>query len=177
MTTVHTVGHSTRTLDEVVSLLRSNGVDMLVDVRAFPSSRKFPQWDRENIQSALPQDIGYEWIPELGGRRHTPAGVQSPNGGWRVKAFRAYADYMATAPFQVGLDRLLRLAFDASPVIMCSEALPWRCHRRLITDALLARGVEVRNIISPQVAELAQLTPFARVDAGRLTYPPGSDSR
>ena len=144
----------------------------LVDVRSFPSSRKYPQWNRENIQSDLPPDIGYQWIRELGGRRHTAAGVPSPNGAWRVKAFRDYADYMITGAFQTGLDELIQLVADSSPVIMCSEAVPWRCHRRLITDALLVRGVTVYNIMSLTVTQPAELTPFAHVEDGRITYPP-----
>jgi uncharacterized protein (DUF488 family) len=171
MTIVRTIGHSTRDFDDVLAMLRSNTVTELVDVRSFPSSRKFPQWDRENIEAALPPDIGYQWIRALGGRRHTPAGQPTPNGGWRVKAFRDYADYMETDTFQAGLDELIDLAGHSSPAIMCSEAVPWRCHRRLITDALLVRGVTVSHIMSVTVTRPAELTPFARVRDGRLTYP------
>lgn len=172
MSVIHTIGHSTRDFDDVVSMLRSNGITQLVDVRSFPSSRKFPQWNRENIQISLPPDIGYQWIRTLGGRRHTAAGVASPHGGWRVKAFRDYADYMSTDAFLAGLDELIGLAADSSPAIMCSEAVPWRCHRRLITDALLVRGVSVSNIMSSTVTQPAALTPFAHVADGHLTYPP-----
>ena len=94
MTIVHTIGHSTRDFDLVVTMLRSNMVTQLLDVRSFPSSRKFPQWDREYVESSLPPNIGYQWMPQLGGRRYTPVGVPTPNGGWRVKAFRDYADYI-----------------------------------------------------------------------------------
>lgn len=172
MLTIHTIGHSTRDFDVLVDMLRSNSISRLVDVRSFPSSRKFPQWDRENIQSALPSDIGYQWIRALGGRRHTAAGIPSPNGGWRVKAFRDYADYMNTAAFEAGLDELIHLAAGSSPAIMCSEAVPWRCHRRLITDALLVRGVAVHHIMSSTVTRAAELTPFAHVEDGLITYPP-----
>ncbi|MEI3847615.1 MULTISPECIES: DUF488 domain-containing protein [unclassified Microbacterium] len=171
MMIIHTIGHSTRGFDDVVAMLRSNGVTQLVDVRSFPSSRKFPQWDRENIQSALPPDIGYQWMRQLGGRRYTPAGVPSPNGAWRVKAFRDYADYMGTDQFHAGVDQLIRLAGHSSPAIMCSEAVPWRCHRRLITDALLVRGVTVSHIMSATATRPAELTPFACVHDGRITYP------
>ncbi|AXH96707.1 DUF488 domain-containing protein [Ornithinimicrobium avium] len=168
---VYTVGHSTRELDEVVQMLRANGVDLLCDVRSYPSSRKFPQWGQDAIVEELPDDIGYRWLRDLGGRRHTPAGVPSENGGWRVKAFRDYADYMDTDGFDHGLDELLAAAAEHVPAIMCSEAVPWRCHRRLVTDALLVRGVEVCHIMSPTSTREADLTPFAVVTDGRLTYP------
>lgn len=168
---VLTIGHSTRSFDDVVEMLRSNGVTELVDVRSFPSSRSFPQWNRAAIVDALPTDIGYEWIRELGGRRHTPAGVASPNGAWRVRAFRDYADYMATEAFSSGLTELLRIANESVPAIMCSEAVPWRCHRRLITDALLVRGIEVLDIMSASSTRPAELTEFAMVDGSSITYP------
>ena len=170
---VFTVGHSTRSFDEVLEMLTTNGVTALVDVRSYPSSRKFPQWNQEAIQNALPASIAYRWIRNLGGRRHTPAGVVTPNGGWRVKAFRDYADYMATEQFHSGIDELLALAREGGriPAIMCSEAVPWRCHRRLITDALIVAGVEVHNIMSPSSTKLAELTEFAHVDGKEITYP------
>ncbi|MGN6427626.1 MAG: DUF488 domain-containing protein [Leifsonia sp.] len=174
MSVVFTVGHSTRSLDEVVGMLRENGVDALVDIRSFPSSRRLPQWNQDAIRAELPPDIGYRWLPELGGRRHTPAGVASPNGFWRVQAFRAYADYMATPPFAEGLRTLEQLAADGRPAIMCSEAVPWRCHRRLVTDALLVDGVEVFDILSETSVRPAVLTPAARVVDGHLEYPPES---
>ncbi|WP_077799716.1 DUF488 family protein [Streptomyces sp. JHA26] len=167
-----TVGHSTRDFDEMLTMLRNNEVTHLVDVRSFPSSRKFPQWNESAIVEALPPDIAYRWIPQLGGRRHTPAGVPSENGAWRVKAFRDYADHMASDAFQEGLDELLGLAAQGRPAIMCSEAVPWRCHRRLITDALIVAGVEVVHIMSATTTKPASLSPHARVRDGRLTYPP-----
>ncbi|MFB7595835.1 DUF488 family protein [Streptomyces sp. NPDC056160] len=170
-----TVGHSTRDFDEVLEMLRENDVTCLVDVRSFPSSRKYPQWNRSAIVDALPGGIGYRWIQKLGGRRHTPAGVPSVNGAWRVKAFRDYADYMASDEFAQGLDELLELAEHERPAIMCSEAVPWRCHRRLISDALIVAGAEVVHIMSPTTAKPAVLNQFARVRHGRLTYPPDSD--
>ncbi|NUU06095.1 DUF488 domain-containing protein [Leifsonia sp. C5G2] len=172
MPTVFTIGHSTRGFDEVVGMLRVNGVTLLADIRHFPSSRRLPQWNRDAIEAALPPDIGYRWLERLGGRRHTPAGVQGPNGYWRVAAFRAYADYMATPPFAEGLDELLALAQTSRPAIMCSEAVPWRCHRRLVTDALLVRGVEVFDILSETSVRPAVLTPAARMVDGHLVYPP-----
>lgn len=168
---VFTIGHSTRGLDEVLEMLRANGVNELVDVRSFPASRKFPQWNRDAIEQALPTDIGYRWIRKLGGRRHTPAGVSSPNDGWRVKAFRDYADYMSTPEFESGLVELLLIADESVPAIMCSEAVPWRCHRRLVTDALLVSGVEVFDIMSTSSTRPANMTEFATVHGGKITYP------
>ncbi|WP_405935412.1 DUF488 domain-containing protein [Streptomyces sp. NBC_00726] len=167
-----TVGHSTREFCELVELLRRNDVTLLADVRSYPSSRKVPQWNRRNIADSLPPGIGYRWLPKLGGRRHTPKGVPTANGAWRVKAFRDYADYMATDAFREGLDELLELAEDTRPAIMCSEAVPWRCHRRLITDALIVAGAEVVDILSPTSTRPAVLNEDARVRDGRLTYPP-----
>lgn len=168
---VFTIGHSTRSFDDVLEMLRANGVNQLVDVRAYPSSRTFPQWDQDAIEAALPTDIGYRWLRDLGGRRHTPAGVETPNGGWRVKAFRDYADHMATVEFRAGLAELLTLASESVPAIMCSEAVPWRCHRRLVTDALIVAGVEVANIMSLTSTRPAELTAFASVHDGTITYP------
>ncbi|MEU9591485.1 DUF488 domain-containing protein [Streptomyces sp. NPDC048193] len=169
---VCTVGHSTRDFDEVLTMLRNNEVTDLVDVRSFPSSRTFPQWNQSAIEEALPSDIAYRRIPRLGGRRHTPKGVPSENGAWRVKAFRDYADYMASDEFTEGLDELLGLAARGRPAIMCSEAVPWRCHRRLITDALIVAGVEVAHIMSATTTKPAALNPHAQVRNGHLTYPP-----
>ncbi|WP_348789855.1 DUF488 domain-containing protein [Leifsonia sp. NPDC080035] len=172
MSVVFTVGHSTRSFEEVLALLRDNAVDCLVDIRSFPSSRRLPQWNREAIETELPADISYRWLPNLGGRRHTPAGVASPNGFWRVKAFQDYADYMATEPFAEGLAELEALAEECRPAIMCSEAVPWRCHRRLVTDALLVDGVDVFDILSETSVRAAVLTPAAHVVDGHLEYPP-----
>lgn len=168
---VWTIGHSTREFGEVLEMLRANDITMLVDVRSYPSSRKFPQWNQDAIIAELPDDIGYRWLRQLGGRRHTPAGVASPNGAWRVKAFRDYADYMQTPEFGEGLDELLELARTQRPAIMCSEAVPWRCHRRLITDALIVAGVEVIDIMSPTSTRMATLDENARLDDGVITYP------
>ncbi|MDJ0312552.1 DUF488 domain-containing protein [Arthrobacter sp. H35-D1] len=168
---VFTIGHSTREFDEVLAMLRANGVTELVDVRSFPGSRKYPQWNQDAIKAALPADIKYRWLRDIGGRRYTPVGVASPNGAWRVKAFSDYADYMATDEFRAGLQELLQLATESVPAIMCSEAVPWRCHRRLITDALLVEGVEVFHIMSESSTKPAELTPFASVQDGKITYP------
>lgn len=171
---VCTVGHSTREFDELLELLRNNEVTALVDVRSFPSSRKFPQWNQRAIVDALPPDIDYRWISRLGGRRHTPKDVPSVNGAWRVKAFRDYADYMAGEEFREGLEELLELAEHERPAIMCGEAVPWRCHRRLITDALIVEGVRVVDILSSTTTRPAVLNEDARVEGGHLVYPPRS---
>ncbi|MEV0651036.1 DUF488 domain-containing protein [Phytomonospora sp. NPDC050363] len=168
---IYTIGHSTRDFAEVLAMLRANDVTRLVDVRSYPSSRKFPQWNRQAIIDALPADIGYRWAPKLGGRRHTPKGTPSVNDAWRVKAFRDYADYMATDDFADGLSELLALADHERPAVMCSEAVPWRCHRRLITDALLVAGAEVEHIMSATSTRPAVLNEAVRVRDGILTYP------
>ncbi|MER5452950.1 DUF488 domain-containing protein [Streptomyces sp. NPDC002766] len=168
---VCTVGHSTRPFDEVLAMLRANDITHLVDVRSYPSSRTFPQWNQDAIIDGLPRTIEYRWVRALVGRRHTPKGVESANGAWRVKAFRDYADYMMTGEFRQGLDELLGLAEHGRPVIMCSEAVPWRCHRRLITDALIVAGTEVAHIMSATVTNPASLNECAHVENGRITYP------
>jgi uncharacterized protein (DUF488 family) len=156
----------------MLAMLQNNEITHLVDVRSFPSSRKFPQWNQSAIIDALPPDIEYRWIPKLGGRRHTPKGLSSPNGAWRVKAFRDYADYMDSDEFKEGLTELLELAEHGRPAIMCSEAVPWRCHRRLITDALIVAGTEVLDIMSTTTVKRAVLDGHAQVHDGHLTYPP-----
>ena len=169
---IYTVGHSTRDFDEILAMLQNNEITQLVDVRSFPSSRKFPQWNQSAIINALPPDIEYAWIPKLGGRRHTPKGVSSVNGAWQVKAFRDYADYMDSDEFKEGLNELLELAEHGRPVIMCSEAVPWRCHRRLISDALIVAGAEVADIMSATTVKPTVLHKRAHVQDGHLTYPP-----
>ncbi len=171
---IYTVGHSGRDFDEVLAMLRNNEITCLVDVRSFPSSRKFPQWNQLAIIDALPPGIEYRWLPELGGRRHTPKGVPSVNGACQVKAFRDYADYMTSDEFKEGLNELLELAEHQRVAIMCSEAVPWRCHRRLITDALIVAGAEVADIMSATTVKPAVLHKDAHVQDGHLTYPPRS---
>lgn len=172
MTRAFTVGHSDRPFAEVLEMLRNHDITSLVDVRRFPSSRTHPQWNQSSIIDALPAGIKYDWIPELGGRRHTRRGAPSLNGGWRVKAFQAYADHMLGDEFAHGLEQLLDLSQHELPVIMCSEAVPWRCHRRLIADALVVAGVEVNHIISRTATRPAALSDHARIVGGQLIYPP-----
>jgi uncharacterized protein (DUF488 family) len=168
--TVHTIGHSTRTLGELAGLLRAHGVTMLADVRALPGSRRMPHFDREALERALPEHgIGYRHLRELGGLRR-PA-RDSPNLAWRSQSFRGYADHMQTEAWSRALTELMRLARDQQMAIMCAEAVPWRCHRSLIADGLTARGVDVRHITGPASPAPHALTSFALVEGDRITYP------
>jgi len=168
---VFTIGHSTRALEELVALLRAHAVETLVDVRTVPRSRHNPQFNRESLAESLPaRGIAYVHLPALGGLRRARA--DSPNGAWRNASFRGYADYMQTMEFERGLEELLAIARRSPTAVMCAEAVPWRCHRSLIADALVARGIEVRHIAGERRAEPHRLTPFARVDGIRVTYPP-----
>jgi uncharacterized protein (DUF488 family) len=145
-------------------------VTLVVDVRTVPRSRHTPQWNRERAAASLPDHgIRYHHLPRLGGfRKPRP---DSPNTGWRNLSFRGYADYMATADFAAGLAELLELARETPAAIACTEAVPWRCHRSLVADALAIRGVEVRHLIGPGSTRPHVLTPFARVEGERLNYP------
>lgn len=174
MTLIHTVGHSTRSLDELVTLLRSHGVERLADVRAHPGSRRYPHFGRDALREALPgKGISYSHHPDLGGRRRgLPV---SPNGAWRNASFRAYADYMGTVQFSDALDELLEMANEQRVAIMCAEAVPWRCHRWLISDALVARGVDVHHILDGR-SEPHHLTRFAELRDGTVVYPSESAS-
>lgn len=171
MNPVFTIGHSTRPLPEFVGLLKSQQVTLLLDVRTVPRSRHNPQYNRDSLPEALSvEGIGYRHLPELGGLRHTRK--DSINGGWRNASFRGYADYMQTPAFAAAVDVVIGLASGARCALMCAEAVPWRCHRSLIADALTARGVTVEEIVSDHGVTLHRLTPFARVDGITITYPP-----
>ena len=172
--TIFTIGHSTRTIEEFVALLRQVEVDMLVDVRSIPGSRAMPQFNIETLPDSLAaEDIGYQHLGTLGGRRHHKKGAPpSTNTLWRVPAFRNYADYAETDAFRAGLDELLTLAREHRCAIMCAEAVWWRCHRRIISDFLLARGIPVDHIMGLGKITPATLTPGALVLAdGTLRYP------
>jgi uncharacterized protein (DUF488 family) len=165
-----TIGHSTHSLDEFVAMLQAHGVTQLVDVRTVPKSRRVPQFNSEALAASLESwGINYAHLKALGGLRH--AKKDSVNTGWRNASFRGYADYMATDEFREGIERLLELARAQRTVIMCAEAVPWRCHRSLIGDALLVRGVEVQDIMSKAVIREHALTPFAKVRGLGITYP------
>lgn len=167
---LHTVGFSTRTVEELVAILRSAAIELVVDVRTVPRSRHTPQWNREHAAIALPpHGVRYHHLPGLGGfRKPRP---DSPNAGWRNLAFRGFADYMATADFAAGLDALLALAAGARVAIACTEAVPWRCHRSLVADAVLARGIAVGHLMGAGSVRPHALTPFARLEGLTLTYP------
>jgi uncharacterized protein (DUF488 family) len=174
MTLVHTIGHSTRTLDELVTLLRRHEVNHLADIRAHPGSRRYPHFSRDALALSLPTfGIGYSHHPDLGGRRRGLP--DSPNGAWRNASFRAYADYLGTDEFTTALDSLLEIAGEKSVAIMCAEAVPWRCHRWLVSDALVARGVDVHHILDAR-SEPHSLTRFAQLRDGKVVYPPEAAS-
>lgn len=167
---VWTIGHSTRPLSDLVERLRREGVTRLVDIRTIPRSRHNPQYDRSTLPTALAAlGIVYEHAPGLGGlRKPDPA---SRNLGWRNASFRGFADYMQTPPFARALDALVARARASPTAVLCAEAVPWRCHRSLVADALTARGGRVRHLIGDGPAEEHRLTPFARVDGSTVTYP------
>ena len=167
---VMTIGHSTRPIAEFVHLLKAHQVERLVDVRSVPRSRHNPQFNRDQLSPSLHSArIHYTYMAGLGGFRHSSA--DSVNAGWHNKSFRGYADYMQTEEFRNCLEDLIRLAEQERVAIMCAEAVPWRCHRSLIADALLVRGIEAREITSATGTRIHSLTPFARVSGTRITYP------
>lgn len=167
---VLTVGHSTRTAIEFIELLRAHDVEGIADVRRFPASRRHPHFSSQALATSLAADgVAYRHFPELGGRR--TAAAHSVNTGWEHPAFRAYADYMDTGDFARGLDALLEFAQGRRVAVMCAEAQWWRCHRRLIADALVARRIEVRHIMSSTTARPHELTSFARVEGIDVRYP------
>jgi uncharacterized protein (DUF488 family) len=173
---IFTIGHSTRTLPEFIELLRSNGVQRVIDIRTIPRSRHNPQFCREALAPALRRaKIGYVYLKKLGGLRR--AKPDSVNAGWHNASFRGYADYMQTAEFEAGLLRAMQLAKSKTSALMCAEAVPWRCHRSLVADALAIREVPVREIISRTSVRPHKLTPFARVRGTTITYPTDSPSR
>jgi uncharacterized protein (DUF488 family) len=167
---IFTVGHSTRTWEEFVDLLREYGIACLVDVRIAPASRRMPHFGKQWMAGGLRQQrIDYVHERDLGGRRRPAAG--SPNTGWRSRSFQGYADHMYSAPFQEALARVMRTAERTPSAVMCAEALWWRCHRMLISDALTVRGWRVRHVLGQGKLEDHRMTPFAETDGERLTYP------
>ncbi|MCL4405561.1 DUF488 domain-containing protein [Patescibacteria group bacterium] len=171
MKKLFTIGHSTRTIDYFLSLLKAHGVKELVDVRTIPRSRHNPQFNVENLRTATKKNgIGYRWMGKtLGGLRR--ARSDSENTGWENLSFRGFADYMQTPEFKSGLERLGEIAKKKNTAIMCAEAVPWRCHRSLIADAMSVGGWRVYNISSRKTAKLHVATKFMKIDDGEITYP------
>lgn len=183
MSVVYTVGHSTRSAGELVELLREHGVELLVDVRRWPSSRRHPHFDRDALDGNLAEaGIDYRHQEALGGMRDAGPEEESRNDGWRTEGFRAYADHLNTARGQEAVERLARMGEARTVAAMCAEAVPWRCHRQLVADALVARGLEVRHVVGPGRVEEHELREMARVlNDGRIVYPArqeaGADER
>ena len=172
MTKIFAIGHSTRTLEQFIELLKAHDVTLLADIRTIPKSRNNPQFNAESLSRELPKvGIAYRHLKELGGLRR--AAKDSINTGWENASFRGYADYMQTSEFVHAIRDLMNLAKGERVAIMCAEGNPFRCHRSLVADALTVRGVRVLHISSRQSAKEHALTPFARVDGTRITYPAG----
>ena len=172
MATIYTIGHSTRELPELISALKAHGIKTLVDIRAFPMSRRLPHFNRESLEKALPESgISYVWMSALGGRRKRQT-KDSPNTGLRNDSFRNYADYMLTLEFQNGIDELLRVAANGPTAIMCAERVYFRCHRMLVSDFLTAHGREVLHIDNEKPARPHKLTAEAQLVDGKLIYGP-----
>ncbi len=168
---VLTIGHSTRPLEDFISMLQAHDVKLLVDVRTVPRSRHNPQFNKESLPESLAAaGIGYEHFAGLGGLRR--ARRDSPNTGWRNAGFRGYADYMQTPEFQSNLEKLLKKARKKRLAVLCAEAVPWRCHRSLLADALLVRGVKVAHIMGETSAKEHTLTAWATVSGTHITYAP-----
>ena len=166
---IYTIGHSTRSFDEFVSLLKVFSIEMIADVRSYPGSQRYPHFNKENLSKLLAaEDINYQHIPLLGGRRKTS--LQSKNKAWRNDAFRGYADYMETADFIKGIEELTTIAKKYRTAFMCSEAVWWRCHRSMIADYLKANGWEVLHIINDKKAEEHPFTAPAKIVNGKLSY-------
>ena len=173
---VFTIGHSTRTIAEFVDVLRTGGVQLVVDIRTIPRSRTNPRYNEDVLPEELAQyQLGYQRIAELGGLRgrshDVPPGI---NGYWENRSFHNYADYALSARFEEGLERLMMVAGEQVPAIMCSEAVWWRCHRRIVADYLLLRGVPVFHLMGPGKVDPAKLTPGAQARDGKLVYPPAA---
>lgn len=166
-----TIGHSTHPIEQFIALLKAHEVTRIIDVRTVPRSRHNPQFNKTTLPKSLKKaDIAYAHMAGLGGLRHTSP--DSPNTGWRNASFRGYADYMQTPQFKASLADLIEIATHDRVALMCAEAVPWRCHRSLIADALLLHNIEVRDIMTVKRASTHKLTPFAKVRAGKITYPP-----
>jgi uncharacterized protein (DUF488 family) len=166
---IYTIGHSTRSLEEFTTLLAEYRIARLADIRRYPGSRRYPHFSGESLRQTLPErGIAYEHFDSLGGRRK--AASDSENGAWKNEQFRGYADHMATGEFRSAIDRLL--GDERSTAVMCAEAVPWRCHRNLLSDDLVRRGIEVIHIVGAGSSQPHALSQMARLKPDRVTYPP-----
>src|SRR5258708_21375700 len=172
---IHTIGHSTRSSEEIIALLREHDISLLADVRRYPGSKRYPHFGSEAMARWLPENgVAYLHMPELGGRRKPLA--DSPNTAWRNEQFRAYADYMASDEFRAAIDKLSVIKQTQRVAVMCAEAVPWRCHRNLIADELTRRGIEVLHIIGGQPAKHHVMNEHARIEGDHLVYPAGQQT-
>ncbi len=170
MRKIYTVGHSTRPADEFLAIVRAFRIELVADIRTVPRSRRNPQYDQESLRRFLAEhQVGYVHLPALGGLRHPRK--DSPNTGWTNASFRGYADYMQTREFQAAVEDLISRAAQTETAIMCAEAVPWRCHRSLVGNALLVRGIDVEDIMSEKNSKPHKFTAWARVDGLQVTYP------
>ena len=168
--TIWTIGHSNRSAEEFAAIVIAHGIERLVDIRTIPRSRHNPQFNRDELRAAMAaKGIDYVHTPGLGGLRHPRK--DSTNTAWRNDSFRGFADYMQTPEFERNLEGLIQAAQPRRVAIMCAEAVPWRCHRSLVADALTARGIEVRHILSETSDKKHTVTSFAQIDRQRVTYP------
>jgi uncharacterized protein (DUF488 family) len=173
---IFTIGHSTRTFDQFLELLEAHGIERVIDIRTIPRSRRNPQYSLDMLGPALEAaGIKYVHLKELGGLRR--AKPDSQNAGWRNASFRGYADYMATPEFEIALSRAIALSQAKPSALMCAEAVPWRCHRSLVADALAARKFAVKHIMSAKLANEHELAPFAKVRGQKVTYPSEKPAR
>lgn len=168
--TIYTIGHSTRTIDEFINILLAFKIEWVVDVRTIPGSRYNPRFNQNELRHDLEcRNFGYTYLKELGGLRHTTK--TSINTGWRNLSFRGFADYMQTTEFNNGIQLLIDISKSKRTVIMCAEAVPWRCHRSLIGDALVVRNISVEDIMNEKNRKPHKMTPWAKVDGVSITYP------
>lgn len=168
--TIYTIGHSTHAMDRFIKILQAYQIELVVDVRSIPRSHHNPQFNENELKHDLEQiDIGYIHLKELGGLRHTTK--SSINTAWKNSSFRGFADFMQTKEFEKGIEQLVKLAGEKQTVIMCAEAVPWRCHRSLIGDALIVRNIEVVDIMNERTSSGHKITPWAKIDGVMITYP------
>jgi uncharacterized protein (DUF488 family) len=174
--TIYTIGHSNHPLEKFIEMLATYGIELVVDVRTIPKSRYNPQFNSDVLSASLKEKgIAYRHIPDLGGLRH--AKKDSQNKGWENDSFRGFADYMQTEGFEKGVAELIALAEEKKSAVMCAESVPWKCHRSLISDALLVRDITVMHIMSKASAKGHALTPFAEVSGTTITYPGTSEQQ